>query len=163
MELALPYMPPGHLTGVGSAGETTVHNNNHASTGAFMKKQQGFTLIELMIVIAIIGILAAVALPAYQDYTVRAKASELMLAATSAKTSISEATVVRGTVPNTVAIQNNTSKMVARVTYAGRSLLVVGNHTGLGETVSIRFRPRLTASGGVDWDCTPVVGTRFVP
>jgi len=53
--------------------------------------QQGFTLIELMIVVAIIGILAAVALPAYQDYTVRAKISEVILATDTCKTTISEA------------------------------------------------------------------------
>lgn len=54
------------------------------------QKQQGFTLIELMIVVAIIGILAAVALPAYQDYTIRAKVSEAILAASSCRTTITE-------------------------------------------------------------------------
>ena len=84
-----------------------------------MKKrvQQGFTLIELMIVVAIIGILAAVALPAYQDYTVRAKMSEVMLAASACRTSITEIYQSGGTPPgaNNWGCEGATSKYVNAV------------------------------------------------
>ncbi|MBE9539837.1 MAG: prepilin-type N-terminal cleavage/methylation domain-containing protein, partial [Proteobacteria bacterium] len=63
------------------------------------KSQQGFTLIELMIVIAIIGILAAIALPAYQDYTVRAKMSEPIAALSEAKTAYTEYFSANGYLP----------------------------------------------------------------
>ena len=62
-------------------------------------RQQGFTLIELMIVIAIVGILAAIALPAYQDYTVRARLSEALAVAAEAKTTISEFAAANGAMP----------------------------------------------------------------
>lgn len=63
------------------------------------KAQQGFTLIELMIVVAIIGILAAVAIPAYQDYTVRAKVSEVVLMGSAAKTLLYEEYASEGDMP----------------------------------------------------------------
>ena len=66
-----------------------------------MKKQQGFTLIELMIVVAIIGILAAIAIPAYQDYTIRAQVSEGLNLAGGAKAAVTEYTMDTGNWPTT--------------------------------------------------------------
>src|SRR5512146_2395517 len=85
-----------------------------------MKKsvQKGFTLIELMIVVAIIGILAAVALPAYQDYTVRAKMSEVILALSACRTSITELYQTGGTPPGAGnwGCEGTTSKYVSALT-----------------------------------------------
>lgn len=89
--------------------------------------QQGFTLIELMIVVAIIGILAAVALPAYQDYTIRAKISEVMLSADACKTGVSEFIQSNGSFPAdaNAAGCNANSKYVSGVTVTGNGVITV--------------------------------------
>ena len=120
--------------------------------------QQGFTLIELMIVVAIIGILAAVALPAYQDYTVRAKASEVILAASSCRTTVTEL-VQSSPTPSVVAALAaapctfTTTKYVSSGTVgiAGQ-INVVGNATNLGGSTlatanTIALTPYMDATG----------------
>jgi type IV pilus assembly protein PilA len=137
--------------------------------------QKGFTLIELMIVVAIIGILAAVALPAYQDYTVRAKLSEGLVGASSAKVSISEGFQADGMVGVTAAatainLQTNNSKYVATiVATAGTGELVVtfvAATTGLPAAQTLVFTPGIKTGAGVavalanglagsiDWGCS---------
>ena len=142
--------------------------------------QKGFTLIELMIVVAIIGILAAVALPAYQDYTIRAKISEAVIAGSSVKSMFSEAFQTDGiTGLNNasaayakVAKVEKQSKYVDDITAAATTPWTItvavaanagnGIPTGLqGQTITLSpnvqgITPVATSAGAIDWACGSV-------
>lgn len=140
--------------------------------------QNGFTLIELMIVVAIIGILAAMAFPAYQEFTVRAKLSEAIIAASSAKTSLSEAFQADGisgmnsfaAIYNAIPATKKSSKYVTDIQITGAAtpwslIVAIAATAGNGIPTSIHgntivFSPNVeglvpthASQGPIDWAC----------
>jgi type IV pilus assembly protein PilA len=128
--------------------------------------QQGFTLIELMIVVAIIGILAAVALPAYQDYTVRAKVTEVMLAASSAKGGVAEYVATYGALPPNASYtpESQVSKYVSAVAWATPVITATaaGDAKITGSTITLTAS--LNANNNqANWACAGSIDTKYRP
>jgi type IV pilus assembly protein PilA len=127
------------------------------------KMQQGFTLIELMIVVAIIGILAAIALPAYQDYTIRTQVSEGMTLGSGAKTAVAEYYDNKGVFPST----NVEAGLVTAASIAGKYVTGVDIATGADGQVYVTYGGDANAkinggilvisavshAGSVEWVC----------
>ena len=130
-----------------------------------MKNQNGFTLIELMIVIAIIGILLAIAIPAYSDYTVRAKVTECINGLAPLKTGVSEYYLSNGTMPSVIASVGSafSSQYCRQATLTAGTLSIASALTTGGASVTLTLTPTTNAQNTVVWTCTATDEIKYAP
>lgn len=134
------------------------------------RANQGFTLIELMIVVAIIGILAAVAIPAYQDYTIRTKVSEGVNLAAGSKTAVEEARIALGRYPESVLPANISYGLASPTSITGNNvsqievgasgvITVTFNNDNAINGQTIILKPNAHLAGSIKWSCSQAGGT----
>lgn len=132
------------------------------------KNSKGFTLIEIMVVIVIIGVLAALAIPAYTDYLVRSRVSELLNVGSTAQTAIAEYRLTNNAMPSSIAqvgITSISSQYVSSVDVGANGVITItGNQTTLGSggALAITLTPTYS-NGAISWTCSSTGATQYVP